>query len=161
MDKITSFGSLPEGWDFGLGGPAPLSVRECAISIHQQGTELGLMSDSFPGTGGEIYVAFYRGADTLEIRVNLDLSLNVSLERGIGVDFEELDYMEHLGFDAATDYLKVFSESRCNLSEPYIAVNTIEDVNVSQVTASRTTMEVFRLSTQNVLLPQAWSCAGT
>lgn len=162
IDKIMSFGLLPEGWDFGIGKAAPQNVIELATKLYEHGSRIGLMADAFPGTGGEIYVAFYKDNDTVELCVNLDLSLIITLERGVGVDFEELDYIEGVSFDGAINYLNKFSlESRCNLSEPYIALNTTETVNDSQVIASRTTMEVSRSSILNVLEPQVSMYAYT
>ncbi len=151
IEKIDSFGSLPDGWDFGAGGPAPRVVRERAIKLYRWGALFGLRANAFPGSEGEVYVAFYRGVDTVEVCVNLDLSCTITLERGIGVDFEELDYREGLSHEETTNYLSYFAmENRCNSSEPYIAISTMMNVNASRVIASRTTREVSQSSTPNV-----------
>jgi hypothetical protein len=162
IDKIRSFGSLPEGWDFGIGDPAPNEVIESAIVLYRKGTIMGLRADAFPGTGGAVYVAFYKGIDTLEVCINPDVSVTITVERGIGMDFEELDYKEGLTFLETIDYLNHFAvENRCNSSEPYIAISTTRNDNDSRVIVSRTTMEVFQLSTLNASPPQVRRCAGT
>jgi hypothetical protein len=162
VEKIKNFGYLPDGWDFGIGHAAPPAVVKRAIRLHQQGRRYGLKTDAFPGTGGEIYVVFYKSKDALEIRVNLDLSLDMTLERGIGIEYDELDYAEHLSEEAAVGYLAKFSwEIRCDSSEPYTVTSTIGDVNDSRVMFSETTWVESQSSTLNACYPQAQSCAYT
>ncbi len=146
--KIESFANLEDGWDFGIGEAACPAVIELAVKLYKQGSRTCLEADAFPGTGGEIYIAFYKNEDTVEICVNLDLSLALSREHGTGAEFEELDYMEDLDLGAALDYLNRFSkEILCTWSEPYIAISTTESANDLRVTPSRTTKEVYQLST--------------
>ncbi|MFH1114472.1 MAG: hypothetical protein V1792_11170 [Pseudomonadota bacterium] len=162
IEKIKSFGSLPEGWDFGVGRPAPHEVIDMAVKLYGRGAVLGLRSDAFPGSEGTVYVVFYKGIEAVEFCVNADLSLIVTHERGIGVDFDELDYREGLNYEEAMDYLSRFAvENRCNLSEPYIAINTTRNANDLQVIASRTTKAAYRLSTPNASKRVAWIAVST
>jgi hypothetical protein len=94
IEKIRSFGFLEEGWDFGEGSPAPQEVIETAINLHKMGSTLGINSNAFPGADGEISVAFYFGTDTIEVKVNRDLSFNLTHERGIGADYDILEYLQ-------------------------------------------------------------------
>jgi hypothetical protein len=163
-EKIRSFGLLPNGWDFGVGRAASQKVIEIALSLREQGSAKNLKTNAFPGTGGEIYVAFYKNEDTVEIRINLDLSFNITLERGFGANFEELEYIEGVSFNEVLSYLQRFSSSErlWRSSGHYIVINMMKTEAALLVTPSKTTpMAEFPLLKSSVFESLPGICAAT
>jgi hypothetical protein len=138
---IRSFGLLEDGWDFGVGAPATKEVIEKALFLHKLGSGRGLRSNAFPGTDGEINIAFYFGADTIEVRVNTDLSLNLTHERGIGPDFDIIDDRENIELrDIELCLVHLKGEGKGWKSSEYcIQKNMIRIEAVSPVTPLETT----------------------
>ncbi len=106
--KIKSFGNLEEGWDFGVGGPAPSHVIRAALLFCSLGERMGFKMDAFPGAGGDIGVDFCLKDELVEIVVKTDLSLELVHEAGIGSDYEELACFENAQIDDIIEYLKKF-----------------------------------------------------
>ncbi len=101
-DKILSFEHLDEGWQFGEGVPAPAAMVQSSLKVLNAGRTLGLRADAFPGPEAEIAVVFYQGERCLEILVRLDEEhtvFDVSLEEGIGLDYDEIESAEGVSFN--------------------------------------------------------------
>lgn len=107
--QIRSFGRLRRGWDFGAGVPASERVVECAVRLYEVGSELGLETEVFPGTEGEIAIAFYRGELTLEVIVNRDGTTDFHVEAGEGFSFVTLESRRGQSFREVTARLLEFS----------------------------------------------------
>lgn len=86
--EIDELGRLPAGWCYGEGVPIPKSILYRAKQVAYLGVELGLPVSAFPGLDGSASLAFYGIRDTLQIEVNQDGTVDLSLERGYGFDFE-------------------------------------------------------------------------
>ncbi len=97
-EKIMGFADLPDGWEHGVGVPAAEKVIRKALRILDGGQTLGLKADAFVGADGSIAVVFYLGSLSLETTVHTDNSLDISLEDGIGLDFNEVAHVENASF---------------------------------------------------------------
>jgi hypothetical protein len=106
--KIKSFGSLEEGWDFGVGSPAPPNVVNSALALYDFGRDSGFEMDAFPGAGGDISVDFYIKDELVQILINTDLTYELTHEVGIGFNYKEVAYFEDINFPALLQYLTRF-----------------------------------------------------
>ncbi len=141
-DKILSFEHLDEGWQFGEGVPAPAAMVQSSLKVLNAGRTLGLRADAFPGPEGEIAVVFYQGKRCLEILVRLDEEhtvFDVSLEEGIGLDYDEIESVEGVSLYQVIELIADFGV--WNLHESYtqtIGIPTSNDIEVF-VSATTTT----------------------
>ncbi len=141
-DKILSFEHLDEGWQFGEGVPAPAAMVQSSLKVLNAGRTLGLRADAFPGPEAEIAVVFYQGERCLEILVRLDEEhtvFDVSLEEGIGLDYDEIESAEGVSFHQVIGLIADFGV--WNLHESYtqtIGIPTSNDIEVF-VSATTTT----------------------
>lgn len=155
-EKILAFADLPVGWEHGVGVPASEKVVHKALRVLDIGRTLGLKADAFIGADGSISVVFYRGSLSLETTVHADNSLDVSLENGIGLDFNEVGYVENASFQdvlkAILDLAGVNTWNWRGSSIPNITTETERD---SRVLVSGTTETASLLLTstasENVL----------
>ncbi len=155
-EKIMGFADLPVGWEHGVGVPAAKQVVCKALRTLDIGRTLGLKADAFVGADGSISVVFYRRALSLETTVHVDNSLDVSLEDGIGLDFNEVAHAENASFQdvlkAILDLAGVNTWNWRGSSTPGITIETESD---SRVLVSGTTGTVSLLLTstasENVL----------
>jgi len=90
VKKLRSFGKLPDGWSYGRGTRIPAGVLGKAEQFLELGQQLHLKAEVFPGTDGDVIVAFHRKDRTVQVRVNNDCSLGLRIERGDGADFEDV-----------------------------------------------------------------------
>jgi hypothetical protein len=104
-EKIRSFGDLSTGWDFGQGEPASAATIEKAIQIYGLGRSLDLDVEVFPGTNGEIAVAFYRDDRSVEFIIETDQSLSCHIEEGQGFDYRRIECIEGASFEVARERL--------------------------------------------------------
>jgi hypothetical protein len=89
--KLRQMAELPHGWNYGDGVP----VSRVAIAVGERflllAARLGLKADVFPNPDGGCAVAFYNGADRVEVSISDDGSgLELRVERGIGNDYEDI-----------------------------------------------------------------------
>lgn len=106
LDKIKSFGDLPEGWDFGRGIPASKEVVEMASRIHIAIFDNRWVFDTknrvgaFPCDDGGMVLCYSRegGDDFIVLRIRLDLKIDLDHEKGIGSKYDIL--FEKEGLDA-------------------------------------------------------------
>lgn len=104
-EKIRSFGDLPAGWDFGRGEPASAATIEDAIQVYRFGRSLDLDIEVFPGTNGEIAVAFYQEEHSIEFIIDADQSLSYHIEEGQGFDYRRIECVEGASFEVAREKL--------------------------------------------------------
>lgn len=139
-EKIIGFSELPVGWEHGVGVPAYEKVVREALRILDAGQTLGLKADAFVGADGSISVVFYRGSLSLESTVHSDNSLDISLEDGIGFDFNEAAHVENASFqDVLKALLDLAGVDTWNWRGSSIPGITIETESDSRVLASGTT----------------------
>lgn len=139
-DKILSFEHLDEGWQFGEGVPAPAAMVQSSLKVLNAGRTLGLRADAFPGPEGEIAVVFYQGKRCLEILVRLDEEhtvFDVSLEEGIGLDYDEIKSPEGVSFHQVIGLIADFGV--WNLHASYTQIIGIPTSNDIEVFVSATT----------------------
>ncbi len=71
--KITSFGKLPAGWNYGQGSPATSDRVITAILYNRLYRAYGFSkTDAFPGNDGEIMITAYEGDHYVEITFEID-----------------------------------------------------------------------------------------
>jgi hypothetical protein len=120
--KILSFKELEDGWQYGEGEAPTEKVLGIALRIYEIGHMLGLKSDAFPSPNGNVTVEFYRGGESIEITVYDDKTIDLSIERGKGFDFEEVEYVEGVEMATLVGILRNFAgvtkrpSIRCSLS---------------------------------------------
>jgi len=90
IEELESFSKLEEGWSYGEGGPIPFKVIEIAKKVYKVGSYHINSVNVFPGTDGSILVVFYKEDISIEVVINKDLSLDLTLEKGIGFDYNIL-----------------------------------------------------------------------
>ncbi len=82
VNKINSLALLPDGWDYGSGGPISDSVRISALEWNQFLNWSGFWStDAFPGGDGEVVLATSFGPHYVEVIVEPDSSVSVAYDR--------------------------------------------------------------------------------
>jgi hypothetical protein len=106
--KIKSFGRLQEGWDFGVGRPAPAHVVKAALMLCDLGEQMGFEMDAFPGGGGDISVDFCLHDELVEVTINTDLTLALTHEAGIGFDYDEIAHFDNVKPGQLVKYLTSF-----------------------------------------------------
>jgi hypothetical protein len=80
--KISSFAALPQGWDYGKGGPIPQETLDAAFEWSRYLRARGFWdTDAFPGSDGEIAVAAELGDHYLEIIVEPDGNVSIAYDR--------------------------------------------------------------------------------
>lgn len=90
--KIRSFGSLPNGWHFGVGRAPTNEMVSKALAWHDELLRLGfVVTDAFPGTNGEIMVTGYEGLHYVEILLETDATISLVHERD-GAEVTRLDH---------------------------------------------------------------------
>ncbi len=133
-DEILSFEHLDKGWQFGEGVPAPAAMVQSSLKVLNAGRTLGLRADAFPGPEGEIAVVFYQGKRCLEILVRLDEEhtvFDVSLEEGIGLDYDEIESAEGVSFHQVIGLIADFGVWNSHASYTQtIGIPTSNDIEV-------------------------------
>ena len=102
LKKLHELTQLPQGWDYGDGGPTLRHVYDTACRIAQNVAflgSLGLKANAFPCSDGSVYVVFYAKKQCLEIRIWADRTIDLSVEEGTGQDFQEIVEMENVSMD--------------------------------------------------------------
>lgn len=89
IDKIKSYEFLPEGWDFGKGGPMSKESIKTALDINRKFSKF-FKTEVFPGVEEAIVVCAYIGVICLEARIK-DLTIEYALEIGKGPNYIRID----------------------------------------------------------------------
>lgn len=76
--KISSFAALPQGWDYGSGGPVSRDVISLALAWNDRLHRLGFLNtNASAGTDGEVAIGAGLGDHYVEIIVEADNSVSV------------------------------------------------------------------------------------
>ncbi len=150
--KIESFGQLEVGWDFGAGKPSSAAVIYAAKHLYQLGRNLGLRAGAFPGVAGDINVAFYATDHTVEIKVNTDLSLDLTYEVGLGIDYDEVAHKERITLSEVLNFLfRLMAQGTTwNSLGRSTWQDMIQPANASKVTRLSTMKGVYQSLTESV-----------
>lgn len=78
INKIQTFGKLPEGWHYGEGVSANIETIKIARYFLVKATLWGLKeADAFPGIDGQIEVTLYSGNKTLSVMFEIDNTVSI------------------------------------------------------------------------------------
>jgi hypothetical protein len=80
VDKITEFAQLPEGWDYGQGGPVSQDAVSKALAWEGFFSLRGWRTNAGPGTDGEIAVSGSLGDSRIEVIVEPDSTLTIAYD---------------------------------------------------------------------------------
>lgn len=147
-EKIRSFANLPNGWDYGQGGPIPQHTRELALAWNRiLQTQLG-ETDAFPGGEGEIVIATGDDPHYLELIIEPDNSVSLAY------DFQgkQAFYRPNMSAIEAVQAIIELTGQICGVSGYYTQTNTIRNEGNlhGQRFATQRTMGVYPLSGWNV-----------
>ena len=99
LTKLQELAELPPGWDYGEGRPTLPYVYQTARAFYQALASLQLKADAFPCPDGSLYLVFYVGLRSVEIRIWADETIDLSVEEDMGKHVKELvsreDISEH------------------------------------------------------------------
>lgn len=132
--KIRSFASLPLGWHYGNGAPAPESLIRIARNYHNLFLTLGFSeTDAFPGIDGEIMVTAYRGKNCIELTVGLDRDFVVTHECGGQEKFHEHGLSEVEATEALGVITANIEQEECNTLYSFTSSITTHVLNNSRI----------------------------
>jgi hypothetical protein len=91
--ELLSWPQLPKGWDFGRGVPPSGAAVERGLSLYRQWKGyLESAPESSPGVNGDLSIVFDKGNEYfIEVTINADTSLDVSVEHGSGASFDVIE----------------------------------------------------------------------
>ena len=99
LTKLQELAELPPGWDYGEGRPTLPYVYQTARAFYQALAPFQLKADAFPCPDGSLYLVFYVGLRSVEIRIWADETIDLSVEEDMGKHVKELvsreDISEH------------------------------------------------------------------
>lgn len=99
LTKLQELAELPLGWDYGEGRPTLPHVYQTARALYQALAPFQLKADAFPCPDGSLYLVFYVGLRSVEIRIWADETIDLSVEEDLGKHVKELvsreDISEH------------------------------------------------------------------
>lgn len=79
--KINSFAGLPEGWNYGRGGPIAASIIREGHRWNEILQWAGFPeTDAFPGADGEIEITGYRGDHYIEVIIETNSTISIIYE---------------------------------------------------------------------------------
>jgi hypothetical protein len=151
-DKITSFGNLRHGWDYGDGGPIPKRTRDLAIQWNRfLQTQFG-ETDAFPGGSGEIVIATGNDTHYLELIVEPDDSVSLAY------DFQgkQAFYRPNMPAIEAVQVLIELAGQICGVLGYYTPTNTIRNEGNlrAQRSATQRMMAAYPSSEWNVFVSE-------
>jgi hypothetical protein len=130
-EKISSFGSLQSGWNFGEGEPSRPDLIQKAIEIDNLAHNLGFnKTDAFPGPDGEVRLCVYEACVYLEFTLELDGTITIISEIE-GVETEKIGSM-----DSAREALRTLNI--WNTSVLFIGDSGTSNVKISKAWHSKT-----------------------
>ena len=88
--KLDELASLPLGWEYGKGRATLPDVSQVAREIYRRLAPLRLQVDAFPCADGALHLVFYAGLRSVELRIEADQTIDLSMEEKRGYYFEEI-----------------------------------------------------------------------
>jgi len=168
IEKIRAFSSLKPGWRFGEGEKIQDSIITYSIHLlsflHLQlnglGQSYGFKVNALPNVDGGVIISLGKYDDFIELVINTDYTIDLTREKGIGVDYTILceDYAippKNLNIILTHLY------SICHLSEPFISGITMRTNNDSPAKCLETTKEVYPYLMRPVPSVEAEMCVST
>ena len=90
LAKLDELASLPLGWEYGKGRATLPHVSQMARAIYRDLAPFQLQADAFPCADGSLHLVFYAGLRSVELRIEADRTIDLSMEEKRGDYFEEL-----------------------------------------------------------------------
>jgi len=119
--RIISFQRYPKGWHFGEGEPASAEVVRAALRLLDVVFLYPVSIEAFLTVAGDIVLNCVSDEYSLEISVRDDGRFDLTLEHGIGDQFDVLGDVESAGLPLVHRYLKSLgllnSRHRCMSSD--------------------------------------------
>ena len=109
IEKVQLFSTLPPGWCQGYEIPPSTETIDFACRVIKKISPLGLHIDAFPGDEDSVRISVLNGDHSLDFDVHKNCFLSFTEEKGIGFQYEELDYKENPSFSEILG--KIFSIS--------------------------------------------------
>lgn len=158
-EYIDSFALLPEGWNFGEGNPAQPELITKAIEIYRFGKSLGFNGNAFPTGNGEIEISFSYQEHFIDVYLTNRNTLEYTYERGIGDNYQEVEYLENISVQELKDKLTSFEETViCSSSESLTAGTLIGISADSKVIASQRagmeSLSLIKIALMKIMKPQ-------
>lgn len=139
-DKVTSeilsFLRLPQGWDFGMGDPIDRRVVDIAVKIHEIGVIERLQTEATPEVDGGITLTFVSGENCLDVRINQGMTFDITIENGIGPDYQEILHRENVSLAEIRTFIlnlkpdRREQTNRCESSEVSGQIDTAQPRSV-------------------------------
>ena len=91
---------LPNGWDFGYGIGTLQNVADKVTDIYNNIVELNIQFELIPSTDGGISLIILKenGDDFINLSINIDLTIDLTHEKGKGFQYEILDEKENVDY---------------------------------------------------------------
>lgn len=121
IELVYSFSDLPNGWNFGSGGPTASVPLDQSVVILYAALALGLKeAEAFPGTDGEVQLNIYKGDYTLEMIFQLDGTISTTFEEGE----KSIRLAKDASLNRAIKILKDFEYNKCRSYVSLISPST-------------------------------------
>lgn len=115
MDELKSYGTLPDGWDFGKGLAPSNDIIEKAITIYQIGKYFEFGVEPSPLSDGGINLTFFINDNFLDVNVNFDNTLDIRIEKVYGKPYEILFKKNNVSMSLIEQYL-IEIKSTCDIT---------------------------------------------
>lgn len=124
--KARHLANLPAGWCHGDEvPPSSETVAMACLIIGKIFDHLNARADVFPGDANSITVTAYREQSSLDIAVQENSILSYIEEKGIGADYEEVDYAESPTLHDVLEKMETFlGEMKCSSLESLTTLST-------------------------------------
>jgi hypothetical protein len=158
--KISSFAALPNGWDYGRGGPISQAVLDSAFEWNRFFRQHGFSeTDAFPGGDGEVVITAGYGDHDIELIVEPDGKISVAYDRG----GKHQLYRADLASIEATWVVTNLMGQIWNASGYFIPINStnVEKNLSSQHSVIQKKMGAYQLLGWNVLTSPDYQYANT
>lgn len=112
IEKVQLFSALPPGWCQGYEIPPSPETIFFACEVIKKISQFGLHIDAFPGDEDSVRISVLKGDHSVDFDVHKNSFLSLIEEKGIGFQYEELDYKENPSLSEILK--KIFSISKLN-----------------------------------------------
>ena len=105
---ITDLSNLPIGWDYGTDGPVSHRIIHKALSVIDFIYPLIDNVEVMPFNYGGINLIFANILDEyfVDIRINPDMTIDVVLEKGIGINYSTILYESNSSIEYAKELIE-------------------------------------------------------
>lgn len=160
LNKLRSFGSLAKGWNFGRGETFTEELIKKAkdiITYVYASVNVIFNCDVFANDDGSILLSFSKRDDFIDIKIDRDLELHLTHEKGIGANYEIINECSNTTLEYIIEELyKV-----CNSLELLTSITIIKESKDSTVISLTPTEEASQSLMEIVQEKRAVTYAST